>query len=55
MSKPLPIRTDGDFGQFYTDPHDVRAVVTAYRAKYGVSYRAAWAAWFAWAFGSPRK
>lgn len=49
--KSSPLRNDGDFGRFYQEPHDIRKVVAAYMAAYGVGYRAAWRAWFRWAMG----
>lgn len=50
--KPSSLRADGDFGRFYSEPHDVRRVITAYMAANGVGYRAAWRAWFQWALNS---
>ena len=48
MSKTTA-RTDGEFGQYYADTVDIRAVIAAYRADTGFSYRQAWERWFFWA------
>lgn len=55
MSKATEIRRDGEFGKLYAEPHNVRAVISAYREKTGCSYRTAWGDWFDWALGLPSR
>jgi len=55
MSKTVAIRRDGLFGELYTEPHNIRAVIAMYRERVGCDYRTAWADWFDWANGLPSR
>lgn len=55
MSKTVAIRRDGVFGELYTEPHNIRAVISTYRERVGCDYRTAWADWFDWALGLPSR
>ena len=46
---------DGLFGELYTEPHNIRAVIAMYRERVGCDYRTAWADWFDWALGLPSR
>ena len=55
MSRTVAIRRDGLFGELYTEPHNIRAVISTYRERVGCDYRTAWADWFACALGLPSR
>lgn len=44
--KAAGLRTDGIFGELYSEPHDIRAVIVLYQKRTGCDYRTAWSDWF---------